>query len=608
MRIHIFLLIAGLILGYIAGINAGMNEQQCRNLNQNLDDFQVNENNGGCGQWSPAVAIAPNGDFMAIWHDARNGNNDIHAQRYCSNGTKLGSNFQVNDDSGSSGQASPAIGVDGSGNFVVVWEDGRDGNADIFAQRYSSSGIKLGNNFRVNDDNVSTSQSSPKIGVDSNGNFVIVWRDLRNGDADIFAQRYNNSGNKLGSNFRVNDDTGGDWQEDPAIGIDGSGNFVVVWKDDRTSSRGQIYAQRYNSSGIKQGNNFLVRDESGSGKQAFPAVGLDNNGNFVVVWLDYGNYDIYAQRYNSSGIKQGSNLQVNDENGSSGFGLTIGVDGGGNFVVVWQDQRNGNWNTDIYAQRYSSSGTKQGNNFRMNDIAGNSYQYQPAIGMNASGNFVVVWQDDRNGGNWDVYAQRFHSSGAPVGSNFRMNDDSGIDQIKPAMGVADSGNFVVVWQDDRHGNNDIYAQRYRSSVTEQGSNFQVNDDSGKNRQYDPAIGIDSSGNFVVVWQDVRNGYDIYAQQYLKDGAKQGVNFRVNDDGGTNYQYAPAIGVANSGNFIIVWSDKRNVTDADIYAQQYSRSGVAQGCNFQVNDEGRYNQEYPAIGVDAIGNFVVAWLV
>jgi len=390
MRIHTFLLIAVLLLGGVSGINAWMNEHQYQPLNQILDDFQVNENSSGCEQWEPAVAMAQNGDFVAVWHDARNGNNDIHAQRYRSNGTKLGNNFQVNDDSGNSRQYNPAIGQDDNGNFVVVWVDYRNGDADVFAQRYSSSGNKLGSNFMVNDDDASTSQSSPKIGVDSNGNWVVVWRDIRNGDADIFAQRYNSSGNKLGNNFRVNDDTGGNWQEDPAIGIDGSGNFVVVWKDDRTSSRGQIYAQRYNSSGIKQGSNFLVKDESGSGKQAFPAVGLDNSGNFVVVWLDYGNYDIYAQRYNSSGIKQENNLRVNDENGSSGFDLTIGVDGSGNFVVVWQDCRNGNANADIYAQRYNDSGTRQGSNFKVNDDSGISYQYNPAVAVDGSGNFVAV--------------------------------------------------------------------------------------------------------------------------------------------------------------------------------------------------------------------------
>jgi hypothetical protein len=48
--------------------------------------------------------------------------------------------------------------MDGSGNFVVVWEDKQNGNYDIYGQRYSSRGAKLGTNFLVSDDGGSSYQ------------------------------------------------------------------------------------------------------------------------------------------------------------------------------------------------------------------------------------------------------------------------------------------------------------------------------------------------------------------------------------------------------------------------------------------------------------------
>jgi hypothetical protein len=48
----------------------------------------------------------------------------------------VGANLLVNDDGGSSYQLYPSIAMDGSGNFVITWEDERNGNSDIYAQFY----------------------------------------------------------------------------------------------------------------------------------------------------------------------------------------------------------------------------------------------------------------------------------------------------------------------------------------------------------------------------------------------------------------------------------------------------------------------------------------
>ncbi|MFX0052270.1 MAG: hypothetical protein ACFE8U_13380 [Candidatus Hermodarchaeota archaeon] len=94
------------------------------------------------------------------------------------------------DDQGSMDQDSPSIFTNGSGNFVITWADDRNGNSDICAQRYSSDGNALGINFKVNDDQGSMDQDSPSISTNGSGNFVITWADDRNGNSDIYAQRY----------------------------------------------------------------------------------------------------------------------------------------------------------------------------------------------------------------------------------------------------------------------------------------------------------------------------------------------------------------------------------------------------------------------------------
>jgi len=172
------------------------------------DDFLVNDDTTGGWHYWPAVTMNSGGDFVICWVDGRNDDGDIYAQRYNSSGDTLGAIFRVNDDVGGSYQYSPSLAMDADGDFVICWQDYRNYDSDIYAQRYNSLGYTLGGNFRVNDDVGESYQFHPSLAMDADGNFVICWMDERNGDYDIYAQRYNNSGDTLRTNFNVNDDSG----------------------------------------------------------------------------------------------------------------------------------------------------------------------------------------------------------------------------------------------------------------------------------------------------------------------------------------------------------------------------------------------------------------
>jgi hypothetical protein len=95
----------------------------------------------------------------------------------------------------------------------------------------------------------------------------------------------------------------------------------------------------------------------------------------------------------------------------------------------------------------------------VNDDVGSAWQWFPDIAMDGSGNFVIAWQDARNG-NWDIYAQRYDSSGNPVGSNYMVNNSqyASFVQLYPAV-AANSSYIYFTWQDNRRGKGwDIYAK------------------------------------------------------------------------------------------------------------------------------------------------------
>ncbi|GAI54172.1 unnamed protein product, partial [marine sediment metagenome] len=64
---------------------------------------------------------------------------------------------------------------DGSGGAVIVWEDNRGPDTDIYAQRISSDGQLLWPDMGVPVASASNAQLGPQIISDGMGNFIIVW-------------------------------------------------------------------------------------------------------------------------------------------------------------------------------------------------------------------------------------------------------------------------------------------------------------------------------------------------------------------------------------------------------------------------------------------------
>jgi hypothetical protein len=568
------------------------------------DDFLINDFTGNYA-YEPAIAACGNG-FVVTWYDYRNGQEDIYAQRYTSTGTAVGGNFLVNDVA--SYCYSPSIAANDSG-FVIAWYDYRSWSSyDIYAQRYDASGTAMGGNFLVNDDVSGYDQYYPSVAVSDSG-FVITWDDIRSGSGwDIYAQRFKANGDTLGGNFKVNDGgSNNPWC--PSVAANGNG-FMVAWYDYRNGN-GDIYAQSFDAAGDTLGGNFLVNDDATSYDQytwgASNVASTDSG--FVITWYDYrsGSYwDAYAQRYDATGLAVGSNFIVNDTTSIYCYDPSIAANDNG-FVVVWYDNRyNPSGNYDIFCQRYDAAGTTMGANFMANNDSGTAEQWDASVAMDQSGRSVAVWYDLRNDdGNWnmvDQYGQLYDAAGNPVGANFIINDTlSAVRRYgyDPRAAFLPGGGFVVAWYGyDMSWNGVVYAQIFDSAGAPTGGNFLVRN--GSSSGYCPDVAATDSG-FMITWFDYRNGNaDIYAQLYKANGDTIGGNFLV-DDGG-NYQYTPIVASNDSG-FVITWYDYRN-GNWDIYAQLFKSNGDTIGGNFLV-DDGGYYQYSPSVAMSDSG-FIITW--
>jgi hypothetical protein len=127
--------------------------------------------------------------------------------------------------------------------------------------------------FLVNDDFSSADQGYSDIGVDGIGNFWIVWQDNREGDYSTYAQYFAWDGERYGPNSPVNDDAGGDEQNDPHVGVSAAGYTKFVWQDFRVTGypdNPDIYGQDINEDGSVNGANHRVNSDFGQAKQRKP--------------------------------------------------------------------------------------------------------------------------------------------------------------------------------------------------------------------------------------------------------------------------------------------------------------------------------------------------
>src|SRR5690606_19863545 len=82
----------------------------------------------------------------------------------------------------------------------------------------------------------------------------------------------------------------------------------------------------------------------------------------------------------------------------------IDLDAQGRALVIWHHRLD--LNTDhLYGRRLTSSGQALGNQFTILAMANTRHAY-PALASNGAGRHLLVWQDNRSG-NWDIYGQPF---------------------------------------------------------------------------------------------------------------------------------------------------------------------------------------------------------
>ncbi len=375
-------------------------------------EFKVNQFTGfpsGEGAEDPAIATDSNNHIIITWEDPRYSDDNVFARIFDNIGNPLTNDFRVDQDPNIG--SDPSIAVDSNDHFIITWEETRfdqnPENDDIFARIFDSTGNPLTNEYRVDQDTGTNEAVEPVIATDSNNNFIIAWNDSRNGNGDIFARRFDINGAPLGDEFRIDQDTGLNDAETPEIATDSNNNFIITWTDYR-SGHTDIFARIFNNNGVPLSDEFKVNQFTGfpSGEGAEdPAIATDSNNHIIITWEDprYSDDNVFARIFDNIGNPLTNDFRV-DQDPNIGSDPSIAVDSNDHFIITWEETRfdQNPENDDIFARIFDSTGNPLTNEYRVDQDTGTNEAVEPVIATDGN-NFIIAWTDYRSG-HGDIFA------------------------------------------------------------------------------------------------------------------------------------------------------------------------------------------------------------
>jgi hypothetical protein len=354
----------------------------------------------------------------------------------------------------------PAVAADANGNFIVVSQGPETpAGQGIYGQMFRANGASHGPEFRINQDNQSTSYA-PAVAMAPDGRFVVAWFqfDVNYGGVnnwEVFARRYNADGTPMGDEFIVNTEHDA-WQYYPAVAVASDFSFLVAFMDNRgdPNTAIDISARCYDADGNARDAQFVVNIHTDS-DQFYPSVGVDGDGNFVVGWtsqfqLGYWN-GIEARRFANDGTSLSDEIQLNDGGRFEEMYLTgLGVAPDGSFVGTWAanvspPEQFFPDRFDVFTRRFFGDGTPMTDVLPVNTYTA-GYQGAASVAVVPDGGFTVVWMSDgQDGSGYGVFAQQFTSDGTKISPEKRLNQNAGGHQQLPRIAADGQGNLVTAW-------------------------------------------------------------------------------------------------------------------------------------------------------------------
>ncbi|MEZ4797554.1 MAG: T9SS type A sorting domain-containing protein [Flavobacteriaceae bacterium] len=315
--------------------------------------------------------------FLVVWEGETSvdGEIEIYGQLVNADGTLNGSNFRISD-TGPEGDGNfdanrPSVVYNLTDNeFLVVWESDEtiNNNIEIYGQRISATGNEIGTNdfqisiqLPINDANFDARE--PDVVWNSASNqYLVIWQGETSIDEEkeIYGQRLDNSGNAIGSNFRISDmGTEGETTTSalsPRLDYNSvDNNYLIIWQgSDTVANQYETYGQLIDANGAEIGtNDFRITTTTNINANYDtwrPKLvwNVTNNEYLVVYRNDHttdDEFEIYGQLIDNLGSLKSAAFNLSDmgPDGDTNYGAddcVVATNGIGDYIIAWEGDDN----------------------------------------------------------------------------------------------------------------------------------------------------------------------------------------------------------------------------------------------------------------------------
>ncbi len=387
--------------------------------NVRVDDTGTNTS----GQGGPRIALSESGTIYVAWTDQRNhaAFEDIYITSSLDGGETFGKNIRVNDNIFPSRQYNVDIATDKTGGLHAVWRDWRndadgwgapgggiDGidNVTVYYSNSSDGGRTWSLNIRLMNGTVGYWGCCPNIAVDSRNTIHVVWgtHEVGTGVGHVFHTRSLDGGMSFSEPKTIDNSSG--TASYPSIAIDENDVTYVVWEDHRNSTTGKdIWFSKSTDRGLNFKGHRATHNDTQPVDQRYPRISV-RAGMIGVVWYNEPPFvNISFVSSFDGGQSFGNPIVVNDDFSPVWRQLpALWVNETQYISVAWMTKRNGN--EDIYFANSTDKGQTFSANQKVNDDFGANYQRLADLTMDSNGYAYLVWMDNRERGDFDIYFTR----------------------------------------------------------------------------------------------------------------------------------------------------------------------------------------------------------
>jgi len=524
------------------------------------ENILISDSTDASYKYFPSVSGSENGNFVVVWEEwlkhASAENTFVSAQIYSIQDGKIGNNINVNERDEIKWSNFTSVSCDKEGNFVVSWRD----RSFLKARSFTSLGSSLGDEFSIIRNHPNAYQYFSSMDSDSEGNYTLVWQDPRHGNTSIYSQRYSSDNKPMGGNFKPHVDVNSSWENNPSIAVQKDGDYIVVWED-RRSGFSDIYSQLFSKDNTPIGANQKVSTRINREHCNEPIVGIDYLGDFIVAW-QLGEHNIYLQKVSKSGSLIGENVGLNTPSIYGMSNLKLTFNSSTHVLVSWMG-RNRDMKIDLYAQKISQHLVFLGDIINLNsqDIS-SSFPYLRSYSINNDWDVCYSWSnyyyDTRMYEN-EIYTKIISSNGDVITEGVSINEEDS-KLLKLSVNSDQINNFCVSWISEQSRNNyGLFVQKIPSDGYPNINNVQIVDSINSPPYLFKSYKDDEEG-ILYVWG---NDYNLTAQ--LSNTSLQKIGNRINlfshpNEHSNNYSFYFKDGLLYS-----TWEDNRTAgTGTDIW--------------------------------------------